>query len=261
MAQISNVSAVNLENVLKKKRKVKRIKIKKYKKKRSGIKRKDNLYFKRKRLIRSLILRKRLLRMSDGQAASSLVHTSGKRWQQEDEIAFWKARAVSLEYENKMLHNHIKHMHIGMIKKQATSDHKEYEQQYTEEYKETEELYQEEDFGDIYYDCEQDISEDIEDAEFNKESKEFRRKLWERAHYREWPVVSGHNRRNGQSTGGGARWPFLESEKALAPPVTLTKNNRMAMCSAHERQQTPYQIVLTSLHFTGIDSHVKFSTR
>lgn len=183
MAQISNVSEVNLENVVVKTvRKVKNIRIKKYKKKRSGVKSKGNLYFKRKRLIRSLALRKRLLTMSNGQDASSLVHMSGKRWQQEDEVAFWKARAVSLEYENKMLHKHIKQMYIGMISQNtdAALDYKEYEEQYNEEdYGETEESRLEdtlEESGEIYHDCEQEIQEDIEDEEFNKESKEFRKK-------------------------------------------------------------------------------------
>lgn len=183
MAQISNVSEVNLENVVGKTvRKVKNIRIKKYKKKRSGVKRKDNLYFKRKRLIRSLVLRKRLLKMSNGQDASSLVHMSGKRWQQEDEVAFWKARAVSLEYENKMLHKHIKQMYIGMISQntEATLDYNEYEEQYNEEdYGETEESRLDdtlEEPGEIYHDCEQAIQDDIEDEEFNKESKEFRKK-------------------------------------------------------------------------------------
>ncbi|CAH0559986.1 unnamed protein product [Brassicogethes aeneus] len=36
-------------------------------------------------------------------------------WHKKEQIAYWKSRAISLEYENRMLYHHLKHMYVTQI--------------------------------------------------------------------------------------------------------------------------------------------------
>lgn len=106
------------------KKKYKRIRSKAYKKRRSE-KRKEQTIYKRKRLQRYLKHKTKKFQMDTSKQmldiSESLVQQASSRLQHSDETAFWKSRAITLQYENQMLYKHIEDMYSNMIISRMTS--------------------------------------------------------------------------------------------------------------------------------------------
>ncbi|XP_018573005.1 gem-associated protein 8-like [Anoplophora glabripennis] len=47
--------------------------------------------------------------------SSSILPTEVTEWQKQEQIAYWKSRAISLELENKMLHQHLRNVYAKTI--------------------------------------------------------------------------------------------------------------------------------------------------
>lgn len=57
--------------------------------------------------------------------SSTALPSEVTEWQKQDQIAYWKSRAISLELENKMLHQHIRNVYAKTIEQYLQNKHTE----------------------------------------------------------------------------------------------------------------------------------------